>query len=227
MSSLLQALVLVFVSRPEPEVAPPPVPLGTGCHEFGGKVVEVGPAFIGVQGLNLVVSARPDTLPDGRSPCTLEGEVAVYEAAGLGGRDAPVATGVKAVTTRDRVTVTTAGGAVVSIRREDQPVRRFRASGPLAAGRPPAGQAWGHGYTLADVKVGDEVVVGFVAGGSSLACRWVSIKLRPGGRVPADPGEPAGPGVKYHQVQNARVDWEENGIPVPMKFLPPYPPAPR
>lgn len=103
---------------------------------------------------------------------------------------------------------------------EVETTRRYRAAGPLAAGRWDPAESRGDTYRLADVRVGDRVYLRIAPDGDEDVCRAVSILRRPGGRVPPAPGEPADAAVKHHEVVNARQDHEEFGDPLP-EFLDP------
>jgi hypothetical protein len=99
-----------------------------------------------------------------------------------------------------------------------QPPRTFTAIGPLAeggflkAGHPP------HQYRLSDVKVGDKVSFDWRRVGQVYEINALCIYRRPGGRVPASPGEKPGEKNPWHERANAYQDLEEKGIPLPAKY---------
>jgi hypothetical protein len=134
---------------------------------------------------------------------------------------------VTAVSTRETFTVTAASGEVTTFRRIDQPLRRFEVCEELAAG--------GHlsvldrrdvdysdSYRLADVRVGDIVVIQPRRENGTTICKTICIMRRPGGRIPPAPVESSDPRRKHHEMRQAEQDLEEKGIPIPDRFLPPW-----
>ena len=138
-------------------------------------------------------------------------------------RATEVMSGVRLRWTREEIAVTTALGQVTTLRRADRPPRKFRASKTLASGGY-GGFADSGMYRLADVRVGDEVDLEIQRVDGVWECTGVCIRRRPGGRVP--PGREATsiqfPAVAWHERMNAEQDWEEKGIPLPDKFIPPW-----
>lgn len=95
-----------------------------------------------------------------------------------------------------------------------------------AAGTTVGGDQDGVGYAtyrLADLKAGDQLFL-FTAvsrDGEEFTVQIV-IERRPGGRIPRLPGGPF-PEVEgeRHHLYQAHQDWEEKGIPIPARYLPP------
>lgn len=138
-----------------------------------------------------------------------------------------------------------------------QVAKRFKLSPTLAAGQPALyprplpsrPQLYtvhnGDTYRIADVRVGDHVVVRYSSINGAIECDHVRIIKRPGGRVPPipdeadalfrpkqrDPRRPAPLWFPHHEVVNAHLDLEERGIPFPEHFGPyrrfPVAPPPR
>jgi hypothetical protein len=100
-------------------------------------------------------------------------------------------------------------------------------------------------YRLADVKVGDHVMILFARLGNVDTCDHICIRKRPGGRVPPLPEGAVTPKrippqlvgkapwleIPYHEEANAYWDLLDKGIPYPEKFGPdrrfPVAPMPR
>lgn len=129
--------------------------------------------------------------------------------------------GARVVGTREGYTVIGLTGAQVIIRESDQPARSFTFSQELAAGGAPEGLWAADSYRVRDVKVGDRIAIRYLAGDKEV-CTQIRIVERPGGRVPASPGDAGdAQGIKYHERQNAENDWQYEGIPIPDRFLSP------
>jgi hypothetical protein len=96
-------------------------------------------------------------------------------------------------------------------------VKSLEFSETLAKGKP--GSEIGYrGYRVKDVKVGDVVAVTFDRINQVEACNSISIRRRPGGRVPPSPVEDPDDIYHHHERMNAYQDLEEKGIPLPFKY---------
>jgi hypothetical protein len=104
-----------------------------------------------------------------------------------------------------------------------RPPRRFKLSAELSAGKVPAKDqlpSWGQGYGRDDVRVGDVIELSvWLARGDVEDARYISIRRRPGGRVPPDAYE-RDVASKYarHTRMNAYNDFEERGTRLPEHF---------
>ncbi len=89
----------------------------------------------------------------------------------------------------------------------------------LAAGRIHELAMFWNGYRAADVKVGDVVTLALHDEGRQVLCAEISIRKRPGTRVPESfkTGEPA---PSYATRQNAANDLADFGIPLPKNCRP-------
>ena len=108
----------------------------------------------------------------------------------------------------------------ILIQKRGQVPREFLLSESLASGSIPAEATGRDRYSLADVLVGDLVVITYGTFPQGSVCHAVCVHRRPGGRVP--PADDDSPHAKnrWHELANAKQDLEENGTPVPRKFLP-------
>lgn len=109
-----------------------------------------------------------------------------------------------------------------------KPAKRFRPSPALAAGKlpefdtkpgepTPAPLSDSYKNVWIDLRVGDWVDVHFSRWDQ---CDAFRIFRRPGGRVPPVRGEPPGTFPRFHDVMNARQDWEERRVPFPNHLHP-------
>jgi len=73
-------------------------------------------------------------------------------------------------------------------------------------------------YTIADLKNGDSVVIGYITLNRVDYAETLCIRRRPGGRVPIAPGEVPTSQNQWHERCNAEQELEEKGIPLPEKF---------
>ena len=77
-----------------------------------------------------------------------------------------------------------------------------------------------YSYRWSDVKIGDRVDIRFERVDGKFQCTAIAIRRRPGGRIP--PGHvPDLRDPPYHEYAQALQDFEEKGIPLPAKYLPP------
>jgi hypothetical protein len=115
--------------------------------------------------------------------------------------------------------------------------KRISAAGTRAGGVP-KGEGEQRTHRVADLKVGDKVVVMIAV--SRDGEEWpaeIMIRRRPGGKIPPQFGDVAlvlAPERAFHLSYQAEQDWEEKGVPIPAKYLPngrawwtnpPYPPV--
>lgn len=77
-----------------------------------------------------------------------------------------------------------------------------------------------YSYRLADVAVGDRVLIRYDRVGGDDYCWGICIERRPGGRVPPAQRDLPG-GRPWHEVMNAQQDFEEKGIPLPSRGVVP------
>jgi hypothetical protein len=80
-------------------------------------------------------------------------------------------------------------------------------------------------YRLSDVAVGDKIHISCLKLNGVLRCETICIDRRPGGRVPPCPGEEANHPRPWHEYMNAKQDFEEKGIPIPVKLVDPNRPG--
>ncbi|MBX9580932.1 MAG: hypothetical protein K2X87_11540 [Gemmataceae bacterium] len=131
----------------------------------------------------------------------------------VAGRPAVLCTKIEVA--RHLLTLTLPNGDRAVFRREDMPERRFPVNDYLAAGGHHPWESSGNSYRLADLQVGDEVVLELEGEGPEGVVRAVRIDRRPGGRVPPAPANEPGDPRAWHLQANAYQDWEERGIPLP------------
>lgn len=118
------------------------------------------------------------------------------------------------------MTALTANSITIQTDPASQP-RTFPVTADLAGPVVPAGlRTAGDLYLITDVRPGDHVRTTFADDGVIATCYEISIRRRPGGRVP--PGYDKRPYyVAYHHDRmNAIQDWEEKGIPIPDLYHP-------
>lgn len=114
-----------------------------------------------------------------------------------------------------------------------------------AAGTRPGGNPDGEGeemtHRVSDLKVGDVVrVQADISRGGEEWTGEISMERRPGGKIPPYYGDQFTekfpfPHLAFHLRNQAEQDWEEKGVPIPVKYLgssgrapwtnPPYPPV--
>lgn len=127
----------------------------------------------------------------------------------------------------DGLVLTAWDGTRTEVRLADQPLRKFMVGYDLAAGEwfDPASVA--ESYRLGDVRVGDvvDLGIGFTDGPEPLYnwCRTISIRRRPGGKVPPAPAQDPGDRYQFHEHMQAFQDWEEKGAAFPYKYHPGWP----
>jgi hypothetical protein len=97
---------------------------------------------------------------------------------------------------------------------DDKPIR-YPAHFLLATGRVLAWEMESQCFLLEDVKVGDQVIVavGTEDEGRGEECFLVSIRRRPGGKIP--PSRTQTQLHPYHVQQQAKIDLIEKGTPLP------------
>ena len=128
----------------------------------------------------------------------------------------------KVAGSRDGFTITDADGNVIVLRVKDQPIRTFKFTDDLAAGKVAPGLAAGDSYRPQDVKVGDVVYIRYDRIVGDETCKQIMITERPGGLVPPSPNDRGDvKGIKYHEWRNAQNDFDIRGIPLPDRFLSP------
>lgn len=96
---------------------------------------------------------------------------------------------------------------------------RYLAHEALAGGRVVYWETDAWCYLLDDVKVGDEVCVGTGTIKDTTFAFYLSIEKRPGGKIP--PSRKPSDSRPYHEYQQARIDLEEKGTPIPDRLLHP------
>lgn len=125
--------------------------------------------------------------------------------------------------TREVMTLISPEGVETVLKRADQPIRKFPVDSFLAAGKQHPENSGGSTYGLSDVRVGDEIYIRLGREKNDGLCWSISIRRRPGGRVPPVPGE--GPaGLPFHVLMNAYQDLEEKGTPLPERIRTPIDP---
>lgn len=77
-------------------------------------------------------------------------------------------------------------------------------------------------YRITDVRVGDRVSIEYDRRNGVDICQTICIDRRPKGDVPPAPGERPDSFHKWHELENANQDWEENRAPYPRKYMPSY-----
>lgn len=98
---------------------------------------------------------------------------------------------------------------------------RYVIAQPLANGKPPLWFGDMYSYRVSDVLVGDHVTIGWSEQNGAKYCEMICIYNRPGGKIPPAPGEPQDARWPWHEIQQARMDRLERGVPMPDKFLSP------
>lgn len=134
-------------------------------------------------------------------------------------------------------TVTAVTRTSITIQRSPQEApRTFPINEELSKAKiPPGGRMSDYLYLPSDVRVGDVVWIDYADDGNTATCFEISIRRRPGGRVPPGYAVWVREGLcNHHGRMNAHQDWEERGIPIPAMYLsdngradylnPPYPP---
>lgn len=96
---------------------------------------------------------------------------------------------------------------------------RYVIARPLANGKPPLWFGDQYSYRVSDVLVGDHVTIGWSEQNGAKYCEMICIYNRPGGKIPPAPGEPQDARWPWHEIQQARMDRLERGVPMPDKFL--------
>jgi hypothetical protein len=118
-------------------------------------------------------------------------------------------------------TVTSVTQQSITIQAAGQPAgKRFVASDLLASGGFKKNLTPGSMYRMADVRVGDSVLIRYNVISGVSVCTEIRIQRRPGGKVPPSPGQLPNDQIKYHEYTNAYWDEVERGIPMPLKFIP-------
>ena len=214
---LLSAATGLVAEVPARPTAPPPRPLWhlPGCW---GRVLAVGPDEIVLQ--CLIVGMRNP----GRVESDWTGTVVTHTGwpvdlwepwSHRGRRNA-----VRFTRTRGGFTETDWWGRTRTVRRADEPPRRFWVGTELEDGKYRPWLGADYSYRLADVREGDEVRLRLDSGPHySNLCVGISIVRRPGGIIPPAPGENPGWDLPHHERMQAYQDWEERGAPVPEKYM--------
>ncbi|MDB5309722.1 MAG: hypothetical protein JWO38_3924 [Gemmataceae bacterium] len=226
-------LMTAIGSGQTPHVAPPPR-RAILFDRFWGKVTDVGKDFIEIQGLYIEIKGekrcKTERKLEGRKDVSRDiytGDAVTVRGPGR----LLTATRVEVSGDLNTVTVTAADGAVSVLRRSEEIPRRFEVSDWLRTGGFMPGATDSDSYRLADVRVGDEVMLEFQLYHQEAIlpmyniCSAISIKRRPGGRVPPSPTSDPTSKYQYHEVMNAYQDWEEFGTPIPDKYHPRGPQA--
>lgn len=224
----LAVAAVLAVGDDEPRVPfpRPDRPQGTSAH---GVVTAVDAESITVRGFDIYNESLPDVRftdyrsADGKAWVSDGPHVAVFGQAGLVGKESRRVRVDRTEETADTFTLfPTGGGEPVVVRLADRPERRLAAVGPLAEGGYKKGDPGANTYRLADVQVGDRVIVKGIRRGVAEYAETVSIRRRPGGRVPPAPGNLAkAPPLNqpwFHEMMNAEQDLEERGIPLPQGY---------
>jgi hypothetical protein len=188
---------------------------------FGGVVTEVSANSITIQGFVSRIGGIQSSQKTERNASIFRGNPLTIM---INGR---MIKGITAVSTWETLTVTAASGEVTTFRRIDQPLLRFEACEELAAGKYLAVLnnreiPYTDTYRLADVRVGDVVIIASRRENGIAVCKTIRIMRRPGGQIPPTPVEPPDPRHKHHEMRQAEQDLEEKGIPIPDRFLPPW-----
>lgn len=115
--------------------------------------------------------------------------------------------------------------------------QRISTTGTTPGGNP-EGEGEQQTHRVSDLKVGDvvRIKVDFSRAGDNWT-RELIIERRPGGKIPPQFGDPFAethPHLAFHLQDQAYQDWEEKGVPIPVRYLtdgrapwtnPPYPPV--
>ena len=118
-------------------------------------------------------------------------------------------------------TVTEVTGRSLSVQPPGGPARRYSLCETLLPGRTDKTSLSGFKYNISDVRVGDIIYVHYVEdddGRGGATGLQISIRRRPGGRVPPahDEKDYREPGWgRYHEEINAVIDFEERKVPLP------------
>ncbi len=218
------ALWPLVVAQPRLLARPPvaqPLDLVNPITSFDGAVTAIDSGTISIVGFGVTVRG---VTSGGGSVTGAESYAGGPDmVVGFPDRDIPC---VSAWFSRETITLVLRDGTSKTLRRANQPVRRFPADAVLAGGGFHKEATPGFSYRLSDVRVGDEVDIRLCRTEMDGLCYAISIRRRPGGRVPPAPAERADARIRFHEVMNAYQDYEENGTAIPAKFLPPEPVPP-
>jgi hypothetical protein len=130
--------------------------------------------------------------------------------------------GVVVAVGKDSITID--GGCTID--GNNRPRTTYPVSAVLAAGGVDRNGIASEVYRLSDVRVGDKVDLFGHRVNGICTCTRISIRRRPGGRVPPSQDSETWARFRYHEYANALQDFEEKGIPVPDRFKPKPPPNP-
>jgi hypothetical protein len=201
------------------EIAPPPRPLFRPMI-FTAKVVEINDKSISVRGLYMIVTGvmKAEDRTNGMNPKMIQtGEAMLV----WGSFPSMRATKVVSIPWVGSI-VTTPDGLVHEILINEQPLRTYEVCEALELGVFAENMIDMYTYRISDVKVGDIVQLRFLQSDYYInVIHGICIYRRPGGKIPPAPGEKDKQGIRYHERMQARQDWEEKSIPIPMKFLSP------
>lgn len=203
---------------------PPDRPRQTSAH---GTVTAVDKESITVRGFDFVRRNDGDqqstdfVAQDLQSGGTVGPHLVVFGQEGMYGKENKKLRCIRSVSTIDTLTLYPAdGGDPIVMKLADQPERKFFAAGPLAEGG--YGKQGVGSYRLADIRVGDRVIVNGLRKNTAEFADSVSIRGRPGGTVPPaadDLDKPPLAGTPwYHEYRNAEQDLAERGVPLPAGY---------
>lgn len=238
MRRYLPAICLI-AGLPGSQAGDPPVftrPDRPRLLTYGGTVTAADSESVTIRGYDLQFQhrggVRTERAADGVTWVTTGEQMVIFGQNGVFREGCRTMSIIRVENGHDRLDLHPEVGQVVTLHLEDQPARRFVARGALAEGSYSKREMWGSTYRLADVQIGDRVKVnGTVLNGVEYI-EAISIRRRPGGRVPPAPGQVADPlfipndsrfkdpQPWYHERMNAEQDWEERGVPIPDKYHP-------
>jgi hypothetical protein len=226
-----RAALCVSATAPPVEMAPPPH-FPWDYHEFEGTVTALDRDSITVQGLDFELSladVRAQRDYGERFPkvtyTSVSGKPFIFRC------PAGWLPSTRAVVSGQVMTVTAPDGTMTVFRKSDATPLRFRVSDWLAAGGYDPALRHTDIYPLSEVRLGDRVRLrnsqtDMHCQQSAYVCREVSIRRRPGGKIPPAWGEKPNALYKHHERMQAYQDWEEKGVPLP-DYLHPGGPWPQ
>lgn len=199
-----------------PHLAPPPR-IRPRLSIYAGRVIDLEPDHVTIRHLDPSVNRGVDGYDWTGTVWTYNGHqpLSVWEPDSPRGRRWVR----KLVLARDYFIETDFWGRIRTVRRGDEPPRRFWVGAELEDGSYRTTMGAKFTYRLKDVRVGDEVLLWMEHGRHYTdLCANICIRRRPGGRVPQAPGEEPGEERPHHERMQAAQDWEEHGMPFPAKF---------